>query len=225
VLREGRRQIKPDPHKRLAQDHGTICLVSQLVSCISSWVTEQIDPESARDKLGSLKTHSMKRRMDQSSKDHYYTKSRAITYCSNGQTIHYYYLVAIVGRFDPLLLCHSSNGSGDISRAHYYNSFLIKKYNSLDLMIKHCRPHDCSMWGPHMYTRHLHHQLWAPQSTSTISSDHHTPEHRRQHTHTASLITIVTAIWTHVLPPQHASIITTRASACLKQLSALQFFK
>jgi hypothetical protein len=52
--------------------------------------------------------------------------------------------------------------------------------------------HDSSTWGPHMHARRIHHRLRPPQSTFTISSGHHTLEHRRPHVRTASLITIAT---------------------------------
>jgi hypothetical protein len=109
---------------------------------------------------------------------------------------------------DMSLMCRNSNESTDINRTHYYNSFLNKKYNSLDLMTEHRRPHGCSTWGPYMHARRLHHRLWSLYSTSTISFDHRTPEHRHPHARTASPITIVIAAWTRALPLQHASAAT-----------------
>jgi hypothetical protein len=109
----------------------------------------------------------------------------------------------------PLLLCHSSNRPADVSRARYYNRFLNKKYNLLDLIMEHPCPTDYSMWGPHMHARRLHHRIRPPQSTSTISSGHRTLEHRHPPACTASLITAIeTVAWTHALPPQHACVVT-----------------
>jgi hypothetical protein len=91
------------------------------------------------------------------------------------------------------MLCHISNGSADFNKVHSYNNFLINKYNSLDLMMEHHRSRDCSTWGPHMHTRRLYHRFRPPQSTSTISFGHRTPEHHSPHACTASPITIAAA--------------------------------
>jgi hypothetical protein len=55
----------------------------------------------------------------------YTTKIRhsSLTYCSNGQTAHAYYPIATVvavatGGTSPSLLCHSTNGSVDISKTY-----------------------------------------------------------------------------------------------------------
>jgi hypothetical protein len=86
-------------------------------------------------------------------------------------------------------------------------------------MTEHPRPHDSSMWGPHMHACRLYHRLRLPQSTSTISSDHRTPEHRLPHARTISPITIATVACTHALPPQHASATTSTRARGLVSLT------
>jgi hypothetical protein len=76
-------------------------------------------------------------------------------------------------------------------------------------MTEHHRSHECLMWGPHMHACCLHHRLWPPQSTSTISSSNRSLEHRHMHACTASPTTIADVARTRALPPQ-PPLATTR---------------
>jgi hypothetical protein len=67
-------------------------------------------------------------------------------------------------RIWPIAVASSSNEIVDVSKIRYYNSFLIKKYNSLDLMTEHRCSHDDSTWG--RTCMHV---------ASIIDSGHHCP--------------------------------------------------